>query len=57
MKKVRIGLLIVSILCAVCFVVSLFNPFMDDDARRYEVDGYFKIKMVERETIDDENYL
>jgi len=57
MKKVKISLLVVSIICALCFVVTLFNPFRDDDVRSFEVDGYYAVSMAERETKYDENYL
>lgn len=57
MKKVKIGLLVLSILCALSFVITLFNPFRTDDARSFKVDGYYHINMVERETKYDENYL
>ena len=56
MKKTKISLLAVTIVFLLCFVVSLFNPFRDDDRRNYEVDGYFKIHLFEREK-QDADYL
>ena len=55
-RKFKIGLLITTAVLLVSFIITLFNPFVDDDVRRYAVKNYYEITFTEGETRYDEDY-
>ena len=55
-KKICLGLLISTIVFFVVFLVSLFNPFRNDDVKLYKVGDYYRIDIAEKEK-NDEDYL
>lgn len=55
-KKIRLGLLISTITFFSLFLVSLINPFRNDDINLYKVGDYYRIDMAEKES-NDEDYL
>ena len=56
MKKFKIGLLVTTCVLLVSFIITLFNPFVDDDIRKYAVDNYYEITFTEGENRFDEDY-
>lgn len=55
-KKVRFGLLICTGLLLIVFVISLFNPFMDNTTKIYKVENYLRIDISEKKE-NDKDYL
>ncbi|MBE6124283.1 MAG: hypothetical protein E7184_01920 [Erysipelotrichaceae bacterium] len=56
LKKLRLGLIISTSILTLLFIVSLFNPFKNDDVRFYQIKNYYRIDISEEEQ-NDEDYL
>ena len=56
-RKFKLGLLITTAILLISFIITLFNPFVDDDVKRYAVRNYYEITFTEGETRYDEDYL
>ena len=55
-RKFKLGLLITTAVLLVSFIITLFNPFVDDDVKKYAVRNYYEITFTEGETRYDEDY-
>ena len=55
-RKFKLGLLITTAILLISFIITLFNPFVDDDVKRYDVRNYYEITFTEGETRYDEDY-
>ena len=56
LKKLRLGLIISTSILTLLFIVSLFNPFKNDDVRFYQIKNYYRIDISEEEQNDEDYY-
>ena len=57
MKRTKLLLAIATGVLLLTFIVTLFNPFKNDDVRYYRATNYFNIQIEEREDKYDDEYL
>ena len=56
MKKSKLILIVTTAVLFVSFIITLFNPFADDDTKKYAVKNYYEITFTEGENRYDEDY-
>ena len=56
MKKGKLILIITTAVLMISFIITLFNPFVDDDTRKYVVKNYYEVTFTEGEDKFDEDY-